>query len=260
MVVMQLDYASPMPLYHQVAQRLREQIARQRWRAGKRLPGEIELCRTFGVTRPTIRQALEGLVREGLILKRRGMGTFVAPPAPPIGLFSLTGTTEAFARQRVKLSSRLLAARLVDDCNLGPSEARRKRWVYLERLRRLNGKPALFERTWILAPCAPGLEKLNLNDRSLYETLEQRYGLRVSGGVQRFFAVAADAAVARALGRARGTPVLRIVRFLDLSGQAKALRVELFIAEGPFVLEERVHLPGSREELTTSNYLQGIRA
>ena len=257
---MRLDAASPVPLYHQVAERLRGQLAGAGWPAGRRLPSESELCRAYGVTRPTIRQALEGLVREGLVVKRRGVGTYVAPPAPPVGLFSLTGTTEAFARQRVRLTTRLLSARLVEDCPLDPGAARPRRWVFLERLRRLNGRPALFERTWILAACAPGLEALELTDRSLYKALEGRYGLRLVGGVQRFFAVAADASVARALARRKGTPVLRVVRFLDLTGHPNAFRVELFVAEGPFVLEERVPGPRSGLELATASYLQGAGA
>jgi len=107
---MALDFTSPVPLYHQVAERLRQQLKTERWEPGKQLPGEHDLCRQFGVTRPTVRQALDNLVREGLIMKRRGKGTFVAEPRPAVGFFSMVGTTAAFAAKRMKLETKVLGA------------------------------------------------------------------------------------------------------------------------------------------------------
>ena len=75
---MQLDMSSPVPLYHQLQDILRSEIARKVHTVGGKLPSEHELCRAYGVTRPTVRQALEGLVREGLVHKHRGKGAFVA--------------------------------------------------------------------------------------------------------------------------------------------------------------------------------------
>ena len=240
MTGMGLDQRSQVPLYHQLAEILRRQIAKERWPAGRKLPSEHELCRAYGVTRPTVRQALDGLLREGLVSKRRGLGTFVAEPKPRVGLFSLSGTTEAFGRQRLKLNTLVLSVELVEGCPLAGAHAPTGPHVRLERLRSVHGRPALFERTWIRAGAVRGLEDLNLNDKSLYETLHLRYGLEVEGGVQRFSAVPADASVAQALGVKRNTPIMRVTRCLNLTGQPAAMHVELFAAEGPFVLEERI--------------------
>lgn len=248
---MDLDPRSPVPLYHQLAELLRRRMDAERWTPGFKLPSEHELCRAHGVTRPTVRQALDSLLREGLVAKRRGLGTFVAPPRPPVGLFSLAGTTEAFARQRLRLKTRVLKVEAVTGCPVAEEPAAR-RWVRLERLRTVNGKPALFERTWVLADAAPGLERLNLNDRSLYRTLLDRFGLAVEGGTQRFVAVPADPRVARALGIRTGMPVLRVVRKLDLTGRRGGLRVEVFAADGPFVLEERIPGRAAGQEFTAA--------
>ena len=167
---MALDSDSPVPLYHQLAEVLRRQMEAERWAPGRKLPSENELCRAYGVTRPTVRQALEGLLREGLVSKRRGLGTFVAPPKTPVGLFALAGTTEAFARQRLRLKTRVLRLEVVHGCPVAEEEVPR-RWVRLERLRLVNGKPALFERTWILAEAVPGIEKLILFDQTLFGLL-----------------------------------------------------------------------------------------
>lgn len=245
-----LDTTSPVPLYAQLAESLRARIARERWVPGRRLPSEHELCAAFGVTRPTVRQALDTLLREGRIAKRRGLGTFVAEPRPPVGLFSLTGTTEAFRKQRMKLTTRVLSVETVSECPLaGDAEAAGPQ-VRLERLRLVNRRSQLFERTWIAAALVPGLERMDFTDRSLYATLRGQYGLRVEGGRQRFGAVAADRTIAKLLRIKPHSPLLRLTRCMDLTGHPAALHVELFVAEGPFALEECIAGTerGEREE------------
>ncbi|MCZ7647868.1 MAG: GntR family transcriptional regulator [Planctomycetota bacterium] len=253
---MPLDPASPVPLYHQLAALLRRQMEDERWAPGRKLPSEHELCRAYRVTRPTVRQALEGLVREGRLVKRRGLGTFVASPPPPVGLLALAGSSEVFAARKLKLVTRVLDLRLSVEAPLVEDEPPRS-WVRLLRLRRVNDVPALLERTWILAEAAPGLESANLENRSLYRTIEERYGLRVEGGVQRFGAAPARREVAEPLKVRRGSPILRVVRLLDLTEHPNSFRVELFAAEGPFVLEERVP---ARAELVSRDRAQGVQA
>lgn len=75
-----LDRASPLPLHVQLEQALRDQILEGHWRPGDLVPGEPDLCREFGVSRTVVRQALTHLTYEGLVVRERGRGTFVAPP------------------------------------------------------------------------------------------------------------------------------------------------------------------------------------
>ncbi|HEY6739521.1 MAG TPA: GntR family transcriptional regulator, partial [Actinopolymorphaceae bacterium] len=81
----ELDRDSPVPLYHQLEQALLRLVTTETMAAGSRFPSETELCARFGVTRPTVRQALDRLVRVGVLRRERGRGTFVAsvPEAPP---------------------------------------------------------------------------------------------------------------------------------------------------------------------------------
>lgn len=247
---MVLDSSSLVPLYAQLAEALRARIARERWAPGRKLPSEHELCAEFGVTRPTVRQALDMLVREGRIAKRRGLGTFVAEPRPPVGLFALTGTTEAFRKQRMKLATRVLSVETVPECPLAGDVEAAGTMVRLERLRLVNRRPQLFERTWIAADLVPGLERFDFTDRSLYATLREHYGLRVAGGRQRFGAVTAENSIAKLLRIEPRSPLLRLARCMDLTGHPAALYVELFVAEGPFALEECIAGTerGEREE------------
>lgn len=74
-----LDHRSPVPLYHQAAQALEAAIEDGRLPRGSKLGGEVELATRLGISRPTMRAAMKQLVDKGLLLRRRGIGTMVAP-------------------------------------------------------------------------------------------------------------------------------------------------------------------------------------
>jgi GntR family transcriptional regulator len=252
---MKLDLTSPVPLYHQLQDILRAEIARKLHKVGGKLPSEHQLCREYGVTRPTVRQALEGLVREGLVQKHRGKGAFITQPPLPIGLFSVTGTSDAFAAQKLKVETRVIRVERVPNCVLSDGSDPAGGWLKLERMRRVNGVPTFFEYTWIHGVLVPGLERIDLNNRSLFHTLSDQYKLRVDGGRQRFSAVSAPVKVAESLEIKPGVPLLRVVRNMQLSHRPSksgvmiaskvnsALLVDLYVAQGPFVLEQNIPAP-----------------
>src|SRR5512138_1838276 len=91
-----LNPDSPMPLYSQLADFLTAEIRSGKLAPGERLESETGLAARFGIGRPTVRQALDLLLRRGLIEKRKGAGTFVRKPSAEIDLFSLSGTSAAF--------------------------------------------------------------------------------------------------------------------------------------------------------------------
>ncbi|MGI8538188.1 MAG: GntR family transcriptional regulator [Rubrobacteraceae bacterium] len=74
-----LDHGSPVPLYHQAARALEEAIEDGRLPRGGRLEGEISLAEQLGISRPTMREAIKRLVEKGLLIRKRGIGTMVAP-------------------------------------------------------------------------------------------------------------------------------------------------------------------------------------
>src|SRR6195952_4161398 len=77
-----LDRASPVPLYHQLATALESAIREGRLRPGDRLENELALTTRLGLARPTARQAIQELVRKGLLVRKRGVGTQVVAAAP----------------------------------------------------------------------------------------------------------------------------------------------------------------------------------
>ena len=104
---------SKVPWYHQVAETLRESLARGEWRPGDLMPSEQELQRRFEVSRVTIRQAMNLLVNEGLIFRQRGRGTFVAHPTIEQGLARIVSFTEDMARRGFTPGTEMLESELI---------------------------------------------------------------------------------------------------------------------------------------------------
>ncbi len=78
-----LDRNSPIPLYFQIAENLKQAIEDGTLKPGERLDNELDLTERLGVSRPTVRQAVQRLVEQGLVVRRRGLGTVVVAPAHP---------------------------------------------------------------------------------------------------------------------------------------------------------------------------------
>jgi len=262
---MKLDSSSPIPLYQQLQEILRLEISSKTRKAESKLPSEHELCRQFGITRPTVRQALEGLVREGLVRKHRGRGAFVTEAPVPVGLLALTGTSETITDQKINVETQVLRLERVAACLLAEGQDPPEGWVALERVRRINHVPTFYEYTWLPAALVPGLEQIDLRDGSLFSVLTEKYRLRADGGRQRFSAVAAPVHIAAGLGLKAGVPLLRMVRLVRLCTNKPAspgstgsqrvlgmLHTDLYVAPGPLILEENIPAPPIVTPATTS--------
>ena len=103
-----IDRASPVPFYFQLAALLEQEIVRQRWQPGERLPSESELCTQFELSRTTVRQALARLEQEGLVVPRKGIGTFVASASPRMWLLQ---SQEGFFQDEVSRLGRAVSSR-----------------------------------------------------------------------------------------------------------------------------------------------------
>ncbi len=225
-----LNPQSSIPLYQQLADRLAAAIRRGDYKADNRIPSEPSLASQYGIGRPTVRQATELLVRQGLLERRRGAGTFVCQPPPEVAAFSLQGTLASFAAQGISVRVEALdQPQLCQRCPDVPAEhpfSGRAAWTY-SRLSHVEEGPALLERTWLDPDAFPGIEDLNPGGTSLAHLLEQHYGESPSGGRQQFRAISADDALAKPLQVQPGTPLLQVRRSLDFARGSNALYTEL---------------------------------
>ena len=104
----------PIPLYYRLQQHLEERIRGGQLHPGNPLPTEEQLCGQYGVSRITVRHALDSLLHRGLISRRRGVGTFVADNAEPVKLVRLVGSLEDTLSYAAELTYKILSRRTVE--------------------------------------------------------------------------------------------------------------------------------------------------
>jgi GntR family transcriptional regulator len=207
-----INARSPIPKHVQLRAILLDLVERE-LEPDTPLPSERELCTRYGLSRMTVRQALDGLDGEGRIYRVPGKGSFVAQPKIQMNLALSSFTDDMRARGMEPGSQELLhetvpaAAPLAAQLDGEPSDS-----VHvLRRLRTADGRPMALEQTHIPERMAPGLLDRPIG-QSLYETLADRYGLVPNRGEQTIEAGAADAEQARLLGLEPGAPVLLLQR------------------------------------------------
>jgi GntR family transcriptional regulator len=213
-----LNPDSPIPLYHQLAERLSEQIRTGELKPGDRIPSEHQLVAMYGIGRPTVRQALDSLVRQGMLCRRRGAGTFVSEPAREIDLFSLDGTHAAFYKKGLKADTRIrekLRLEKIADTPDNPFNGRKA--YFFSRLTSLEGTPVLLEDLYLHTGLFAGIDELELTDRSLSSIAAEHFMLHPQGGKQSFRIGYLDAVRARCLDVTTTTPLLQVERRLDFA-------------------------------------------
>jgi GntR family transcriptional regulator len=210
-----LDKDLPAPLYHQLQCVLQAEIESGKWRPGEQIPTETKLAERFGVSKITVRQALQALADRGYIRREQGRGTFVAHRKFDEGPRELTSFTEEMKRHNLQATSRVLAQGVsVPETRvsaaLGLPESAPV--FYLKRLRMADGEPMGIQIAHIPAHLVPGLDRENLENVSLYETLQTRYGLYPARARETYFAIQADSDIAGRLDITVGSPVFSAER------------------------------------------------
>lgn len=182
-----LDKASPVPLYYQLAELIRERIAAGEFAPGAQLPAERELSEQAAISRMTARQAVAYLVRQGVLVVKPGVGTFVAAPKLTYDALHLLSFTEESMRQGGRVHSRVLEQlitpappRVTQALMLAPNA----HVVKLVRVRFMDETPMLIESSWLPAQICSHLAQTPLEMQSLYAVLAEQYGLHLQGARQ----------------------------------------------------------------------------
>ena len=235
-----LDAASPLPLYHQLAERLQAQIQAGTFSPGHKIPSEHELAEQYGVGRPTVRQATDALIQRGLLVRRRGSGTFVRTAPAQVDLFSLAGTLVSFERGGLILNARLLGRPQLHEVTEREHPLAGRAALRLVRISRLEGTPVLLEELDLSAQHFPGLARLPLQGRSLSELVERQYGMRPQAADQSFRVEVLDKARARLLELPRGSAILRVDRTLHFARAEAAVFARMFCRTDQLVFSQRL--------------------
>ena len=211
-----LNHQAPTPLYRQLADELCERIQTGIIAVGARIPSEPELASTYGIGRPTVRQATDCLVRRGLVERRRGAGTFVIAAREPVDLFTLGGTAAAFAGAGLELVTTIVAPVVLTTSlpdAAGPLAG--SAGYTFGRVGRVDGRPVLLEQMALAQATFPGFAALPLGEVPLSTLVERHYQRRPTSGRQTLRAHAATAPEAALLAVAAGHSVLLVERTLD---------------------------------------------
>lgn len=210
-----IDKKSPVPYYDQLAELLRHEIGQRLGRGETyQLPSENELAEQHGISRQTVRHALDELERDGWIYRQKGVGSFAVARRVEQELTALVSTSEAMRQRGWTLETRVLSL----DQLRPPSyiaaalELKGDMPVYeLQRLRLADGAPASIQINYLPVVLCPKLEDNDLSS-SLYRLLETRYGLRLWTGKETLRARGATSHEAHLLDIKEGAPVMHTER------------------------------------------------
>lgn len=200
-----------LPAYQRIQAAIRERIDAGELRPGDAVNSERELAKIHRVSLMTARHALAGLEREGIVERRRGAGTFVAPPR--IHFNKLMSYTEQMSSRGLAPNSKIVTAKIIEDeeeiaarLNLPAGS----RMIKVERVRHTSEEPFALEACYLPADDFPGLVRAPLGRSSLFATLERDYAVEITYADEEVDATAADVRVAQLLEVSRGSPLLRI--------------------------------------------------
>ena len=181
---------------------------------GEAIPSERQLSSDLGVSRLTVRAALDDLVREGMLVRRHGSGTFVSEPKIAQEL-TMTSFTEDMQRRGMVPASRTLSLRVTPaGAHLGrllhvsPSEP----VMIISRLRLADRETMAIETLHVRESLVPGLTAPDLERRSFYEILEGRFGITIVGGHQTIEPTVTNEEESAALGVPLHSPAFQFER------------------------------------------------
>lgn len=188
-----LSDESETPLYIQLMNFMKKDIVSGVLNVGDLLPAESELCETYKLSRTTVRQALDILAREQLIIRRRGRGSYVANPKLSRRLNHLYSFSEDMKTIGLKPSSEILETSLItaDESIQETLKLPQTNITVLKlvRLRKANEEPLLFETSFIPSYLCPGIEDLDFGISSLYSILRGKYELKLYRALETLEAV-----------------------------------------------------------------------
>lgn len=186
-------YNGNIPVYIQLANYFRTQIKFGILKEKSQLLTEKEICQTLDLSRTTVRQSLKLLVEEGILVRSRGKGTFVSNRKIRRSLNQLYSFTNDMNTLGLTASSVVLKQEVIEASNSEIKQKmeidKNKKVFHLIRVREADEKPIIYEDTHIPYHLCAGIEKYDFNNTSLYDLLQNKYGIVPYKGLETLIAV-----------------------------------------------------------------------
>ena len=210
-----LNYNSHTPLYVQIENQIRDEIKNPEYKKGKKLPNEVDLAKLLGVSRSTMRQAINKLVYDGLLVRRKGIGTMVADVAITSMARNWLSFSQEMKAKGIEIKNYELFIGWVkpaEDIRMFFNIKDDRKILKLERLRGSADRPFVY----FISYFNPRIGLTGNEDfsRPLYEILEKDYHTVVKLSKEEISARLADHSLADKLELKPGEPVLKRMRFV----------------------------------------------
>ncbi len=178
-------------LYVQLYDIMKKKIEAKEWSFGFKIPNEQELCDDYNVSRTTVRSAILELVRQGYLTRQQGRGTFVSKKIESDKLTMFTTFGELMLDEEMNVSTDVLAQTImmpVDDLTDNLNISEEKHIIFIKRLRKVDHRPILIQETYVPFQTCPPLLEEDVQNHSLFELLEKKYGIHITG-VRNYFTI-----------------------------------------------------------------------
>jgi GntR family transcriptional regulator len=221
------------PLYHQIQHLIRHRISNGEYVAGSQIPSENELCRELHVSRVTLREALRELVRDRMLLKVQGKGTFVAlDPPKRLSPVKYTGFVEELQERVLKLTvTEAETSRVATTPELKgilQLDASEKELTVIKRLRHIDDDPFSYTLNYLPVKIGERIPRKDLYSVPLLRILQEHLKIPIVRAHETIEAAPADPDIARKLGIPVLYPVMHVKRVMYTSRNRPFELVEIY--------------------------------
>jgi GntR family transcriptional regulator len=178
-----IDREDHQKLYLQLYEILKRKIESGEWPLGSQIPTEEELCKSFNVSRATVRTAVIELVRQGYLKREQGKGTFILKSIASEGLTMFTNFRELLFEESLSFSTTVLARTVmmpIDDLDTKLDISKDKHIIYIKRLRLIDNDPVLLQESYVPYHICPLLLEEDIEHQSLFDLFEKKYGIKIT--------------------------------------------------------------------------------
>lgn len=233
-----VDRESQQKLYVQMCAILRSKIEKREWPPGIQIPTEDELCRTYDVSKATVRIAISVLAREGCLKRIQGKGTFVTYSMPNIGMTMKTKLTENMLGEGVRAKREILEKGLKElsgDVKKYFNTGSEVYYIICKRV--VEGEPAYIEESYVPLSVMPGIENEDVCNVSFYDLIQEKAVRKVVKVVQTIEVAEPDGNLADILKLKKDLPALLLhrlfvgsdgapVAYMRLTGNGRKYKIQ----------------------------------
>lgn len=235
-----LNPKSPLPLYYQLADILTARIKSGEYEVGTKIPPELTLADQYGIGRPTVRQAIDLLVRKKLVERKRGSGTFVIEEEKEIDLFSLAGTSAAFSDRGIEAETKILQKikkkRVINKESENPFNSA----IFFSRLTSVDKTPVLVEDFYLHEDVFKGIEKIDVAGKSLAKIVRENFFMEPDNFKQSFKVIKIPKGIKKHLGLNKDAEILLIQRWINFPQMKNGIYSEMYCRTDKFVFSQTV--------------------